>query len=154
MSSGAGYSTEISKNLHTIVSAAEEILHDCPQNCDSSCVACLDNYWNQYNQKYLNRHYAYQLLKWATDSEVPEEYEQKDVKKVCYSLERMLKFNIYEVEYNGNSLIVSNKDKVVNCRVNPQFRKEKQSDEIISITDMELIYGLPYVYGKVERAFR
>lgn len=154
LSSGAGYSTEISKNLHTIVSAAEEILHDCPQNCDSSCVACLDNYWNQYNQKYLNRHYAYQLLKWATDSEVPEEYEQKDVKKVCYSLERMLKFNNYEVEYNGNSLIVSNKDKVVNCRVNPQFRKVKQSDEIISITDMELIYGLPYVYGKVERAFR
>lgn len=154
LSSGAGYSTEISKNLHTIVSAAEEILHDCPQNCDSSCVACLDNYWNQYNQKYLNRHYAYQLLKWAIDSEVPEEYEQKDVKKVCYSLERMLKFNNYEVEYKGNLLIVSNKYKVVNCRVNPQFRKVKQSDDIISITDMELIYGLPYVYGKVERAFR
>lgn len=68
LSSGAGYSSQIGDILPKVLEHAGDIL-DC--NCDKSCKHCLDNFWNQRNHQFFNRHLGIQLLNWIKNNEKP-----------------------------------------------------------------------------------
>ncbi|HQX49411.1 MAG TPA: DUF1998 domain-containing protein, partial [Planctomycetaceae bacterium] len=45
-----------------IIRATKELLHECPQNCESACYSCLLSFRNQFNHGQLNRHKALELI--------------------------------------------------------------------------------------------
>ena len=72
LTSGAGYSSIVSKRASEILYIAETILSDC--NCSSSCHNCLENFYNQYDVANLDRFRAYELLQYIKNGSLPKLY--------------------------------------------------------------------------------
>ncbi|MDR0354481.1 MAG: DEAD/DEAH box helicase [Deltaproteobacteria bacterium] len=74
LSSGAGYSSLIGSILGEVIEHARSILSDC--ECARACKNCLDNFWNQRNHQLFDRELGLQLLNYATNGTLPDEYDQ------------------------------------------------------------------------------
>lgn len=70
--SGAGYSSLIASILDEVFDTARSILTEC--ECSRSCKNCLDNYWNQRNHQLFDRKLGLQLLDYAQNRRLPEQY--------------------------------------------------------------------------------
>ena len=62
MPGGSGILQQIAESWELVIGAAKDALHNCPNQCESSCYDCLRTYYNSYYQKTLDRHKAVSLL--------------------------------------------------------------------------------------------
>lgn len=60
-SGGAGYATQASELLSSVLRDARKIL-DCQRGCDSACQACVLDYDTQHHRDLLDRHQALEVL--------------------------------------------------------------------------------------------
>lgn len=63
MPGGSGLIDQICERFEEIASVAREVIEDCPSDCATSCVDCLQTFRNGYYHKYLNRVLASERLK-------------------------------------------------------------------------------------------
>lgn len=73
LASGAGYSSLIGSILNKVLEKARLILSEC--ECSRVCKNCLDNFYNQRNHQFFDRHLGLQLLDYAEFNKLPEEYD-------------------------------------------------------------------------------
>lgn len=129
LSSGAGYSTQIESNLDEILSATKEIL----ESNDSRDIC---NFWNQNNQYFFNKNYAFDLLNWATKEELPQEYSSKETSLITSPLVSILKNdeNI-QCDIHDNMLTVDGRNyKIIHAI---------ETEGINTISDYQVEYALP-----------
>ncbi len=72
LTSGAGYSSLIGSILDKVLERARIILSEC--ECSRTCKNCLDNFWNQRNHQFFDRHLGLQLLNYAEFGQLPDDY--------------------------------------------------------------------------------
>jgi len=63
LSSGAGYSSRVSKLINPVLDRMEFLLRSC--SCESSCPDCLRHFGNQREHNNLDRHLGLDFLKWV-----------------------------------------------------------------------------------------
>jgi len=76
LTSGAGYSSLIGSILDKVLDITRDILKEC--ECSRSCKNCLDNYWNQRNHQFFDRHLGLQLLDFVQFGKLPDNYDDKE----------------------------------------------------------------------------
>jgi ATP-dependent helicase YprA (DUF1998 family) len=62
LAGGAGYATQIGQHIESLLSLTQDILTDCPDQCERSCYRCLRTYANRILHNHLDRHLAGTLL--------------------------------------------------------------------------------------------
>jgi ATP-dependent helicase YprA (DUF1998 family) len=88
LTSGAGYSSQIGLNLDEVFQLARTILTGC--ECSRSCKNCLDNYWNQRNHQFFDRHLGLQLLDYILSDKLPNDYEISEQKEYFRPLFKLI----------------------------------------------------------------
>lgn len=88
LTSGAGYSSLIGNILNKVLEKARAILSEC--ECSRTCKNCLDNYWNQKNHQFFNRHLGLQLLNYAVWGQLPDEYSASEQQALLIPLEKLI----------------------------------------------------------------
>ena len=88
LTSGAGYSSLIGSVLDNVLQRTRSVLRDC--NCARTCKNCLDNYYNQRNHDFFDRHLGLQLLDYAETRMLPEEYEKTIQNHYLIPLKRLI----------------------------------------------------------------
>ena len=86
--SGAGYSSLIGTVLGEVLEQARVILSQC--ECSRSCKNCLDNYWNQRNHEWFDRHLGLQLLDYAQYGRLPDEYTAQEQEAYLVALKKLI----------------------------------------------------------------
>jgi len=71
LSGGAGYATQIGQHLESLLSFTQDILTDCPDNCERSCYRCLRTYVNRILHHHLDRYLAGNLLQAIISGHAP-----------------------------------------------------------------------------------
>ncbi|RRJ63326.1 DEAD/DEAH box helicase [Paenibacillus oralis] len=88
LTSGAGYSSLIGLILDKVLEKARMILSEC--ECSRTCKNCLDNYYNQRNHQFFDRHLGLQLLNYAELGEIPDEYNAEEQQALLVPLQRLI----------------------------------------------------------------
>jgi ATP-dependent helicase YprA (DUF1998 family) len=88
LTSGAGYSSLIGSILDKVLERARLILSEC--ECSRTCKNCLDNFYNQRNHQFFDRHLGLQLLNYAELSELPNEYNTDEQQALLVPLQKLI----------------------------------------------------------------
>jgi Distinct helicase family with a unique C-terminal domain including a metal-binding cysteine cluster len=62
LSGGAGYATQAGQNIEQLLIETQNILDNCPDQCERSCYHCLRTYYNRMQHHHLDRRLAGTLL--------------------------------------------------------------------------------------------
>lgn len=92
LSSGAGYSSLIGDILENVLERAKAVLMDC--DCSRSCKKCLDNYNNQRSHSFFDRNLGLQLLEYAVNGSLPNDYNDTEQKQLLEPLKRLVKHDM------------------------------------------------------------
>lgn len=92
LTSGAGYSSLIGGVLEDVLKTARQILSEC--ECSRSCKNCLDNYYNQRNHQFFDRHLGLQLLNYAEENRLPDDINGQEQQDMLIPLEKMIEEEI------------------------------------------------------------
>ena len=112
LTSGAGYSSLIGSILDKVLDRARSILSEC--ECSHSCKNCLDNYWNQRNHQFFDRHLGLQLLDYSQYGQLPDEYDDSEQEKYLVPLRKLISEDIGTPQPNPS----------VDFKVVPAIRKK------------------------------
>lgn len=62
MPGGSGLLEQLLEHWPNVVSAARRLVEECPSDCESSCVDCLQHFRNSFYHDKLNRHTALEVF--------------------------------------------------------------------------------------------
>lgn len=93
LSSGAGYSYGVVKNIDILLEETRNVLSSCPADCEDTCHSCLSNYQNKRNQHIMNRFNALQLLDWTENGTLAHEISESDQKELASNVNEWLKID-------------------------------------------------------------
>lgn len=88
LTSGAGYSSLIGSILDKVLERARIILSEC--ECSRTCKNCLDNFWNQRNHQFFDRHLGLQLLNYAEFGQLPNDYSISEQQAFIVPLRKLI----------------------------------------------------------------
>ncbi|MGC7871815.1 DEAD/DEAH box helicase [Desulfosporosinus sp. SYSU MS00001] len=88
LTSGAGYSSLIGSILDKVLERARKILSEC--ECSRTCKNCLDNFWNQRNHQFFDRHLGLQLLNYAEFGQFPDDYSIGEQRAFIVPLRKLI----------------------------------------------------------------
>jgi len=88
LSSGAGYSSGVSRRLQDILTEVKKLLTSC--GCAKACHNCLKHYWNQRNEDYLDKKAAWELLRWGEEGELAPALSLQEQWKIFQPLKKLL----------------------------------------------------------------
>ncbi len=88
LTSGAGYSSLIGSILNQVLERARLILSEC--ECSRTCKNCLDNFYNQRNHQWFDRHLGLQFLSYAEHNELPDEYNMEEQQALLVPLQKLI----------------------------------------------------------------
>ncbi|SDZ53043.1 Helicase conserved C-terminal domain-containing protein [Evansella caseinilytica] len=88
LTSGAGYSSLIGSIFDKVLERTRLILSEC--ECSRTCKNCLDNFYNQRNHQFFDRHLGLQLLNYAELSELPNEYNAVEQQALLVPLQKLI----------------------------------------------------------------
>lgn len=88
LTSGAGYSSLIGSILDKVLERARMILSEC--ECSRTCKYCLDNFYNQRNHHFFDRHLGLLLLNYAVLRELPNEYSADEQQTLLVPLQKLI----------------------------------------------------------------
>ncbi|MDR2458015.1 MAG: DEAD/DEAH box helicase [Clostridiales Family XIII bacterium] len=141
LTSGAGYSSLIDSYLNEVLDKSEIILKSC--DCDRSCNNCLDNFWNQRNHNFFNRHLGLQLLDYARNNKYPDDYDDNEQSKWRQPLENMINDD-KSISLIDNSIVV----------IPALLRKKDDSKSQIFLNPYDLTEGLPNAFIAYKGKFK
>jgi ATP-dependent helicase YprA (DUF1998 family) len=88
LTSGAGYSSLIGLILDKVLERARLILSEC--ECSRTCRNCLDNFYNQRNHYFFDRHLGLQLLNYVELRMLPNEYSAEEQQALLVPLQKLI----------------------------------------------------------------
>jgi len=151
LSSGAGYSSQISYLTNRLIDEAIDLLSDC--NCQSSCHECLNHFWNQRVQDKLDREIALQFLEYGIHDKIKVEYTTNEQKEIFKPLEELLRVeNDYEIGIDEDKIYVSNKKRKIRVYIYPNMWNENINNiptSVTAVSDRLIEYALPMAYKKI-----
>lgn len=89
-SGGAGYAADAGGHLQKVLDRTEELLRECPAQCERSCTKCLRHYGNRFLHGRLDRRLALQLLRFFRMGAVPPFASAAEQARVLRPLARFL----------------------------------------------------------------
>lgn len=150
LTSGAGYSSIVSKRASEILYIAETILSDC--NCSSSCHNCLENFYNQYDVANLDRFRAYELLQYIKNGSLPKLYTLDEQYKYAKILNRLFENSSKEF-YIDENMVFHHNNKQTNVIIYPgMLNKLYVPGKGIKISDFNVEKALPLAYKELTKS--
>ena len=152
LSSGAGYSANVAKEILPLLSQATSILENC--DCDSACHKCIKHYRNQNIHGQLDRFAALQLIQWCRDGSLAKEIPHRTQIEYINQIKDILNFSGIICEITDKDIIISNgaiKKKII---VYPAMWKVYSDDSTVNISDSILKYAKPYAVEKILKSFK
>ncbi|MEG2417735.1 MAG: Zn-binding domain-containing protein, partial [Eubacterium sp.] len=149
LSSGAGYATNISSQIHLLLEETEAFLSNCPDSCNSACSGCLKHYRNQQYHGQLDRFAALDLLRWAKSGILPDTLSIESQKRLISPLRRILETYGLELMDKNNNLIICLGEKSKKLTVYPEMWRYYAGQNEIAITRFEAIFARPYALEKI-----
>jgi hypothetical protein len=71
-SGGAGYSFDAGENLDDVLDTVQDLLSNCPGECERSCTKCLRHYGNRFFHPRFDRRLGLKLLHYARTGNTPQ----------------------------------------------------------------------------------
>jgi hypothetical protein len=71
LSGGAGYATQVGQYIEPLLKLTQDILNNCPDQCEQSCYRCLRTYANRFMHTHLDRHLGQTLLQAIVSGQAP-----------------------------------------------------------------------------------
>lgn len=91
LSGGAGFATQVGQHIEQLLKLAQDILDDCPEQCELSCYRCLRTYFNRIQHHHLDRRLAGTLLRAIIEGHAPltlsVEQQARQLEALCQYLE-------------------------------------------------------------------
>ncbi|GMQ59610.1 hypothetical protein AN1V17_40070 [Vallitalea sediminicola] len=151
LSSGAGYSSEVSHRTDEVIDKTLEILNDC--DCESSCHNCINHFWNQRIQSKLNRNLAIQLLEWGIQGKMASAFTLEEQRKIFNPVKKVLEMDgEVSVSDNREMIVVSKYGKEIPILVYPvmwNIHGVKASSNALMFSDAMINKALPEVYHEI-----
>ena len=146
LSSGAGYSAELSGRIDELLDLTGKFLVECPDACETACQNCLKHFYNQNYHSLLNRHFALELLLWVHHNQLPHAIDYQRKQKLLEPLVPILSSRGIKVSFDeeNKDIRVNQKQLIIHSALWKRT-KERTSRDIINITDYQLMYGRPDV---------
>lgn len=145
LSSGAGYSSQIGGILPQVLKHAGDILN-C--NCDKSCKHCLDNFWNQRNHQFFDRHLGMQLLNWIKNNEKPTVCPAVQQFDELSPLAKLLADYGERIVKQGNKIMYKNRQLVV---LPSLLHKPDDTEKEIYISTHDITDWLPETLMRIKK---
>lgn len=155
LSGGAGYAHMAAQVFPTLIEEAGRILTSC--TCQSSCDKCLRFYGNRFQHLNLDRHLAYELLKYVTHAEVPaigSPREQSDRLRPMAEMLALSEWRVSLQEHDAPLVAVKNGKRVlIGCYpglIDPVAAAHPLAGRAILISEYELQRDLPGACLRIE----
>jgi hypothetical protein len=157
LSSGAGYSSGIAKQIDDLLRGTEEFLSNC--TCENACQNCLKHYRNTLYHSFLDRHAALELIQWAKTGTLARDIPVLSQQKMLQPLQQILEDYGVETKFSGKEIILENSKKhgqltlsngmQKNLVVYPTMRNKQSNDDTIFVSDFEVKYSRAYAVDKI-----
>lgn len=147
LSSGAGYSASVAKEVDMLLVKAEEILSGC--DCDCSCHKCLRHYRNHFVHGQLDRFAGLELLRWEKYGEIPSDIEHSSQVRYITQLSGILESANHTLEITDDSIRIVNGSLSKKVIVHPAMRKVPFDEETIYVSDAYIRFAKPYALRKL-----
>lgn len=149
LSSGAGYSNSIAKDINALLKGVRDVL-DC--NCSSACNNCLKHYRNQHVHHLLNRFAAMDLLTWGETGKRTETFSVDTQYNLLQPLVNIFNNNGCRISKDSSG-IYADKDgirkKIV---VYPAMWAEPKEKNTIYLNEYVLKYAKPLAKAELDKA--
>jgi hypothetical protein len=89
-SGGAGYAAEAGSQLQKILDRTEDMLRECPGDCERSCTKCLRHYGNRFLHDRIDRRLGLQLLRFFRTGAIPPFATAEEQARILRPLARFL----------------------------------------------------------------
>ncbi|MBR5165305.1 MAG: DUF1998 domain-containing protein, partial [Ruminococcus sp.] len=149
LSSGAGYSYGVVKNIDKLLAETRNVLSSCPSNCEDTCHNCLSNYQNKRNQHIMNRFNALQLLEWTEKGTLANSISEEEQSRLAAGVNEWLKTDgRYSITRNTDGLFIVGQNIKRKLYIYPAMWNEKSQsipEDCIAIPDVKLKKAMPEV---------
>ena len=146
LSSGAGYSTEIAKQIEELLNNVELSLKKC--KCKNACHECIKHYRNRSNHALLDRLAALELLEWAKTGKTAWVISIKKQQEIIKPLIGILGDYEIEVDFPADKTTINVSPKGshdnLELKVYPSMLVEPTGKDIIYVSDFEAKYSRAY----------
>ncbi|MBW7570411.1 DUF1998 domain-containing protein [Succinivibrio faecicola] len=150
LSSGAGYSTNLSTRIKELIEKTKIILNSC--NCDYACRNCLKHYRNQFVHGELDRTAALDLLLWGVEGKTPSPYSYSNQVNLIYQLENILKSHSIQIVLDKDKIYLQNQDYKKELVIYPTFSFMLEDKTKIMIKDFDIKFNKPKFLKDVTEA--
>jgi hypothetical protein len=158
LSSGAGYSSGIAKQIHALMQDTIAFLEGCA--CASACHDCLKHYRNRNHHSKLDRFAALDLLRWAQDGTTAALLGLKSQQALIRPLTGILKDYGVKVSFNEDETRIESKgndfmeSKSFVLEVYPSMLRSPMDSGTIYVSDFEIKHSRAYAVKSITEAFR
>jgi hypothetical protein len=158
LSSGAGYSYGVVKNIDKLLAETRNVLSNCPSNCEDTCHNCLSNYQNKRNQHIMNRFNALQLLDWTENGSLARELPKKEQERLVSGVNEWLKIDgRYSIISEHDFMYVVGQSIKRKLYIYPAMWNEKSGsipEDCIAIPDVKLKKAMPEAVSIIMNGIR
>lgn len=152
LSSGAGYSTEVSNHIDKLLQKTMERLKYC--DCENACEKCLKHYGNQNVHSMLDRHCGLQLLEWGYKGILAKPLDYNRQKELIKPIAGVLSGQNCNIAFNDRAEeIIVTRNGIEKCIiVYPAMLREKSDEGVIYVSDALLQFAKPLAVEKIEES--
>uniref|UniRef100_UPI0035E41753 DUF1998 domain-containing protein n=1 Tax=Thermogemmatispora sp. TaxID=1968838 RepID=UPI0035E41753 len=170
LAGGAGYATQVGQEIEKLLGTTQQILEDCPEQCEQSCYRCLRNYGNRLLHHRLDRHLGRRLLKAIREQQAPAAFSLEEQERQLVGLAQLLTLQGYRccqpgwLDSQAVPLLVERSGSGAQLAVGtyPVEQDYKQTGHPLQgleprlclVSDYDLRYDLPGASQKVASCFR
>lgn len=144
LSSGAGYSSALSKghNLEKLFGKTRGILTSC--DCEDACFSCLKHYYNKQFHNQLDRHAALDLLDYAMNGTVRNHVSDGDARDAFASLAEVIQDDVRAVcsfKSDKMTFMLDGKETTLTCL--PDMKPKVSASAVNEYWQYELKHNVP-----------
>ena len=144
LSSGAGYSSALSKghNLEKLFGKTRGILTSC--DCEDACFSCLKHYYNKQFHNQLDRHAALDLLDYAMNGTVRNHVSDGDARDAFSSLAEVIQDDVRAVcsfKSDKMTFMLDGKETTLTCL--PDMKPKVSASAVNEYWQYELKHNVP-----------
>nr|BBH93040.1 hypothetical protein KTA_12390 [Thermogemmatispora argillosa] len=101
LAGGAGYATQVGQEIEQLLVIMQQILKECPEDCEQSCYRCLRNYGNRVLHHRLDRHLGTRLLQAIVEQRAPAAFSLTEQERQLVGLAQFLTLQGYRCQQPG-----------------------------------------------------
>lgn len=144
LSSGAGYSSALSKrhNLKKLFNKTRSILNGC--DCEEACFSCLKHYYNKQFHNQLDRHAALDLLDYAMSGTVKGRVSDEDARIAFTALAEVIQNDTRSMcSFKGDKMtfMFDGKETVLTCL--PDMKPKSSASAVNECWQYQLKHNVP-----------